>query len=498
LRGFVRRPDLAGIRTAPLHDRFLFDSPPSIQDCLTSTIVHILWRQIIEVLVVTPGIVAVDELTDTSFQITLSLGHAVTYISINRRIRRAGKLLRPDILKIVAACALLSPFVSAYGDGFWSQFVDPEDGRFDASVFLADNAYGFLPVPIIITDPAVDGGLGVVGLFFHETDEQKEARLKALRTSEDGARYLLTPSVSAAAVAVTGNDSRFVGGGHMGFFKQGRIRYMGGGGYGDVNLDFFGFGEVTLTRPVELNTRAAAIIQNVRFRLGNTPIFLGPVQRFVSARIEPKSLGDLSGEILPPDLQERWQEIVRRLLTQDVVTSGLGVVAELDTRDNFFSPHEGYYLQLEHLLYRDFLGSDIDYQLTTLDSNSYWKISERFRAGLRLALDYADTDRPLPPFSIPFISLRGIPAVRYQGNIVVATEAELAWQFDDRWTLLGFAGIGRAANESSQLDDAPSRTTRGAGFRYLIARRYGFEMGVDVARGPEETVFYVQAGTAWR
>jgi hypothetical protein len=47
---------------------------------------------------------------------------------------------------------LLLLFVSdiAIADGFWSQFVDPDDGRFDASSFLADNAYGFLPVPISI------------------------------------------------------------------------------------------------------------------------------------------------------------------------------------------------------------------------------------------------------------------------------------------------------------------------------------------------------------
>jgi len=90
---------------------------------------------------------------------------------------------------------ILSAFLcrTAGADGFWSQFVDPDDGRLDASSFLAENAYGFLPVPIIITDPAVDGGLGAVGLFFHETDEQKEKRLKALRNAEDGARFLLTP-----------------------------------------------------------------------------------------------------------------------------------------------------------------------------------------------------------------------------------------------------------------------------------------------------------------
>ena len=108
------------------------------------------------------------------------------------------------LLRRVGAIILLALVnQSAAADGFWSQFVDADDGRFDASNFLADNAYGFLPLPIIITDPAVDGGLGVVGLFFHETDEQKEKRLAALRNAEDGAQYLLTPSVSAVAAATT-------------------------------------------------------------------------------------------------------------------------------------------------------------------------------------------------------------------------------------------------------------------------------------------------------
>jgi len=146
-----------------------------------------------------------------------------------------------------------------------------------------------------------------------------------LRNAEDGAQYLLTPSVSAVAAATTGNDSWFVGGGHMGFFKQGRVRYMGGGGYGDVNLDFFGFGEVNMVQPLELNTSAVAIVQSLKFRIGDSSFFIGPVQRYVDASIKPGNLGDLAGDILPPQWQERWQEFVRNLLTQDVVTSALGV-----------------------------------------------------------------------------------------------------------------------------------------------------------------------------
>lgn len=142
-----------------------------------------------------------------------------------------------------------------------SRFRDPHDDRFDASTFLVKNACGFLPVLIIITDPAVGGGLGMVGLFFHESEEQREHRLKALRESEDGVRYLL------------------------------------------------------------------------------------------------------------------------------------------------------------------------------------------------------------PPFATPGIVLRGIPAMRYQGNAVAVAEAEVAWQIDKRWSVSVFAGGGRAARDLDDLGDEPTRVARGGGFR---------------------------------
>jgi hypothetical protein len=393
---------------------------------------------------------------------------------------------------------LIAAWQCAAAEGLRSQLVDPDDGRFDASAFLANNAYGFLPIPIIITDPAVNGGLGAAGLFFHESEAQKAQRLQALREAEDGTRFLLTPNISVAAAAVTGNDSWFLGGGHIGFFRQGRMRYMVGAGYGDVNLDFFGFGDIGLTRPVELNTSAAGLMQSLKFRAGNSNVFIGPSQRLISARIEPRSLGDLDGDLLPPPLQDIWQDIVRRLLTQDVVTSAMGITVEFDSRDNFFSPKSGYKYEIEHLWYRDFFGSDVEFELMSFSGLHYWQLTDRFRVAMRLAADYAATDTLLPPFATPGIELRGLPALRYQGNAVAVAETELTWQIDKRWSVLGFAGGGRAANELDDLSDSPSRVTKGAGFRYLVAKRYGFEMGLDFAIGPEENVVYIQGGTAWR
>ena len=58
-------------------------------------------------------------------------------------------------------------------------------------------------------------------------------------------------------------------------------------------------------------------------------------------------------------------------------------------------------------------------------------------------------------------------------------------------------GGGRAWTEQTSFSDAGTIAARGGGFRYQIARSYGVHMGLDIARGPEDTVIYIQFGSAW-
>jgi hypothetical protein len=373
-------------------------------------------------------------------------------------------------------------------------FTDKLDGQFDASRYLSENAYGFLPVPVIITDPAVEGGLGMMGLFFHETEEEQAARLAAMQdeSNDKAAHSLLPPSISAAFGAYTGNGSYFVGGGHVGFFNKGRLRYMGGAGYGDVNIDFYGFGDINLNKPLEINTQATAVMQTAKFKISDSNFYLGPTHRYIDAEISPANIGDLVGNI-PPD----WEDALTNLLTRNITTSGVGLTLEYDSRDSFFSPTNGLKYELNYLWFDESIGSDVDYQLTEITALHYLQFNKQWRTAFRVEANYANSDSLLPPYATPSIALRGIPTARYQGQSVAMSEVELAYRINLRWELNAFAGIGKATNEYSEFSDSPSRVTKGAGFRYLIARRYDFNMGVDIAKGPEDTVFYIQAGSAW-
>jgi hypothetical protein len=382
---------------------------------------------------------------------------------------------------------LLTPVLAA------DLFTDKFDGKLDASRFLSENAYGFLPVPIIITDPSVDGGLGMTGLFFHESKADQVKRLSVMQDENniEASRSIMPPNVSAVFVAYTGNQSYFIGGGHLGFFKQGRVRYIGGGGYGDVDIDFYGFADINLERPVTINTSAKVLMQSLKFKLGQSAFFIGPLQRYVNADVSIVKATENFETIsrLPNDLNN--------VLSASIVTSGAGITLEYDSRNNFFSPTSGFKYEFNYLWFDNAIGSDIDYNLLELSALNYFKLSNKWRTALRVEVNYLDAKQVLPPFATPSISLRGIPSARYQGQSVALTEIELAYKINFRWEVSAFAGVGKASDSFSELSNSSSRATRGLGFRYLIARRYDFNIGIDIAKGPKDSIFYIQAGSAW-
>jgi hypothetical protein len=116
--------------------------------------------------------------------------------------------------------------------------------------------------------------------------------------------------------------------------------------------------------------------------------------------------------------------------------------------------------------------------------------------GLRADGRFSDGDVPF--YARPFVTLRGVPALRYQGQNALVGEAELRHALDDRWSVVGFGGGGKAYGGPVKFSDAKTVVAGGVGVRYLLARKLGLHVGLDLARGPEETVVYLQVGSAWQ
>ena len=351
-------------------------------------------------------------------------------------------------------------------EGLFDGFID-EDGWLDSSDFLLERKRSFLPLPILITEPALDSGIGVAGLFFHDRAESE------VRQSDEFVR----PSISGIAAGVTGNDSWFVGGGHMGIWQKDTLRYTGGGGFGSVNLKFY---LPDTSRGLQFNSEGAVLTQSLKARLGDSDWWVGGDWQLAHLNIE----FDIGNTRVPLDPIEL-----------DFTNSGLGATVEYDSRDNSITPNKGIRFRAASTAFRESIGGDFDYENYRVDYNQFFSLGDKFMIGVRLDADFIDGDAPF--FAKPFVTLRGIPTMRYQADNVVVAETEVRWAFHRRMSVVAFTGIGRATEDISDLNSSASRINQGVGLRYFLAKDLGMRLGFDIAKGPEETTFYITFGHGW-
>jgi hypothetical protein len=359
------------------------------------------------------------------------------------------------VLTLALALGAASPVRAGFAD----QLVDPTDGAFDASRWLATRR-GFVPLVVPITEPAVGYGAAAGLVFFHPR--------AAAPPAEGG---FVPPSLSAAMAFATTNGSWGAGGGHMGVWRDDTIRYLGGAAYTSVNLDFYGATDEARRFVFD----AVPLVQEIVFRLARSPLYAGARWIFAYSKI-------------------RWEDARPDGLLGsegDVVTSGLGAVVSWDSRDTIFTPSSGTRAEASFLWYDPVIGSDYRYWKLHAYELGYFPVLPTLTAALRVDAQLSGGDVPF--YALPFVRLRGVPVLRYQGSSALVAEAEVRWDFVRRWSAVGFAGVGAV---DAVRDEVP--WSAGAGFRYLLARAFGLRMGIDVARGPEQWAFYVVFGNTWR
>ncbi len=348
------------------------------------------------------------------------------------------------------------------------KFVSDEDGAVDLSGFL-NSTTGFLPVPIIITEPAVGLGGGFALAYFHKRKGDQGDRPKGL-----------SPTVSFAAGAYTSNDTWFAGGGHQGSYKNDRFRYLGALAYLSANLTFYGGGLKLLDGEFNFNMKGFFTIQELLYRIkAETPFFIGLNYTYFNNNISFKTGLEI------PELEE---------LEFETTVGGLNAVFLFDGRNNTLTPTKGIYSVMEIGTFNEALGGDTNFG--NFDSRSYFytPVGGKFFSGYRLNISSNWGDVPF--FSLPFISLRGIPAFRYQEANVYAVETEWRWNLYKRWSLVGFVGAGEALEDYGDIF-SDVKVAGGTGFRYFLAKQYGLHAGVDISRGPEIWAWNITIGSYW-
>lgn len=374
---------------------------------------------------------------------------------------------RPSCRSILLLGILL--FVSATGMAQPVRFTDPDDGAFDMSDYLLHRK-GVFPVPMIITEPAVGYGGGVMLMYF------SESLAEAGQQSGSAGIPSAPPNMTGIGAMGTENGSRGGGVFHFHSWDADRYRYLGALARAKINLDYYG--PLDHGRSYEL--KGTFLVQQLLVRLGDTRWYIGP--RYTYFDSDTRFTGDAPGEL---GLGDRQLHVGK-----------LGLVVDYDSRDNIFYPHKGTYAELEAQFARGWLGGSTSFENYRARAYTWVPIHREWTLGLRV--DGQTTSGSVPFYAQPSVDLRGVARGRYQDRTALATEMELRWNVTPRWSLLGFTGVGKAYGRWKSFTEAENVTSVGVGFRYLIARKLGLTIGIDVAHSKDQNAFYIQVGSAWR
>jgi hypothetical protein len=349
-----------------------------------------------------------------------------------------------------------------------ARFRDPEDGQIDLSRLLA-TPRRFMPIPLVVTEPAVGYGGGIAAMF--------------LRPRKDaGSEGFARPNISIVAGIATENGTWAAFAGDSSHWFDDRVQTLAGGGTGEINLDFYGLGDASdsLDEPVSYSLDfTLALLQGSWKLKPKSPWSIG--LRYIYAQVEPK----LRDEPLFPGLAD----------SIDMKISAPAAVLEYDSRNNLFTPRSGLYAESVYLASREDLGASEEFERFQQVVMGWLPMGDRWTLGLRG--DYQWASEGTPFFLRPYIKLRGVEAMRYQGDEMASVEFEARWQARGRWSLVGAAGYGSARTERALYSATRDIVSGAVGFRYELARKFGLHAGMDVGFSSDTTAVYFQIGNAW-
>jgi hypothetical protein len=348
------------------------------------------------------------------------------------------------------------------------RFRDPADGQIDLSAFLA-KPRAFLPVPLIVTEPAVGYGGGLAGMFVRP---RKEA----------GGEGYARPNMSIVGGMATENGTWGAFAGDSSHWFGDRVQTLAALGTGRINLDFYGLGDTTdsLDDAVSYSLDfSLALVQASWKPKPKTPWSLG--FRYVYSQVEPHL--------------EDTPRFPGLLDSIDMKISAPAAVLEYDSRNNLFTPTDGVFAESVYLVSREGLGATEDFERFQQVLMGWIPLGGKWTLGMRG--DYQWSSEGTPFFLRPYIKLRGVAAMRYQGDEMASTEVEARWQVRGRWSLVGAGGYGSAHTDRDRFSATRDVWSGAVGFRYELARMFKMHAGLDVGFSSGETAIYLQIGNAW-
>ncbi|MFK8103592.1 MAG: BamA/TamA family outer membrane protein [Saprospiraceae bacterium] len=336
---------------------------------------------------------------------------------------------------------------------------------------LTKRKNSFIPLPVIYFTPETSWSFGAAAVYaFRFEKEPIASRPSQLRT---GFAYTLNKQILASL--------------NFQLFRKDELyKFYGELGYYDYIYEFSGIGNNKIGTRRELYQ-----VKYPRVRI-NALYEVRP-QLYLGLRYWMDSF----------NIIKRDEEGV---LIQNTVTgsdggflSGMGIVANLDTRDNIFFATEGKFVEIVLFHNGETFGSPFNFSKLYMDYSQFWKIGTQQSIGLNLSGEFTSGN---PTFDAlaqmgGVKKMRGYFRGRYRDKQYLASQMEyrihLFWRIG--LTVFGSAGIIGPNLESLRSDFM--RYSYGSGLRFMLSKKEKINIRIDAGFTPSGNGIYITIGEAF-
>jgi outer membrane protein assembly factor BamA len=382
------------------------------------------------------------------------------------------------LTKILIAVSTLLIFGINNG---WAQEPANASSTYEEKDSIKSRNGSFMVLPIITYSPETSLRLGAIGIYFFRGQQAPEGT--QLSTVKLPINYTLNNQIKVRlSYEIFSNANKHI-------FK-GVVEWI------QFPLQFWGIGNNTPDSNEEIYTTRTLTWDFNYLAKVRPGVFLGTQFIQQSSKIS--------------ELDEDGQLIQEGLIpgNDGALTSGLGIIARYDRRDNNFNATTGPYVQGNLTTYQSWLGSDYEFTKLRLDLRHYLQTFEK-RHVLAFNL-VAEHNWGTPTFETMALLggdqiMRGHYLGRFRDNTMLAAQMEYrfplirkSWiderekmPFLERWGMVGFVGFGNVAPSVSGLGFEHLKSSWGLGLRYAAKPEERLNIRIDFGFGTQNPGFYL-------
>lgn len=179
--------------------------------------------------------------------------------------------------------------------------------------------------------------------------------------------------------------------------------------------------------------------------------------------------------------------------------SGFGVSLDWDTRDGVLYPRKGVFFQLTADTYGAMTGSDFAFTSLKLDCREYFLVAPD--QVLALQAYFRSNSGEVPFHKLALLGgeslMRGYYKGRFRDKDILAVQAEYRIMVTKRIGVVGFAGLADVFPDFSEFNLKTIKYSVGTGVRYMVNKREGTTLRMDMAWAKANFGLYFTAQEAF-